>query len=54
MPIRRGDIHLANPNPVRGREQAGQRPVLAKLPAHAARLEPQPPRDAKAACLPWS
>ncbi len=28
MAIRRGEIHFVNLNPVRGREQAGQRPVL--------------------------
>jgi len=28
MPIRRGDIYFVNLNPVLGREQAGQRPVL--------------------------
>ena len=28
MPIRRGDIHFVDLNPVKGREQAGQRPVL--------------------------
>jgi len=28
MPIQRGDIYFVNLNPVRGREQAGQRPVL--------------------------
>jgi len=28
MPIRRGDIYFVNLNPVQGREQAGQRPVL--------------------------
>lgn len=29
MPIQRGDIYFINLNPVQGREQAGQRPVLA-------------------------
>ena len=28
MPIQRGDIYFVNLNPVQGREQAGQRPVL--------------------------
>ena len=28
MPIQRGDIDFVNLNPVQGREQAGQRPVL--------------------------
>jgi mRNA interferase MazF len=28
MPVTRGDIYLVNLNPVKGREQAGQRPVL--------------------------
>jgi len=28
MPIQRGDIYFVNLNPVHGREQAGQRPVL--------------------------
>jgi mRNA interferase MazF len=28
MPIQRGDIYFINLNPVQGREQAGQRPVL--------------------------
>ena len=28
MTIRRGEIYFVNLNPVRGREQAGQRPVL--------------------------
>ena len=28
MPIRRGEIYFVNLNPVKGREQAGQRPVL--------------------------
>lgn len=28
MTIRRGEIYLVNLNPVQGREQAGQRPVL--------------------------
>jgi mRNA interferase MazF len=28
MAIRRGEIYLVNLNPVKGREQAGQRPVL--------------------------
>jgi mRNA interferase MazF len=28
MPIRRGEIYFLNLNPVQGREQAGQRPVL--------------------------
>jgi mRNA interferase MazF len=28
MTLRRGDIYFVNLNPVRGREQAGQRPVL--------------------------
>lgn len=28
MPVRRGDIYTVNLNPVIGREQAGQRPVL--------------------------
>jgi len=28
MPIRRGNIYFVNLNPVLGREQAGQRPVL--------------------------
>jgi mRNA interferase MazF len=28
MPIQRGDIYFVNLNPVKGREQAGQRPVL--------------------------
>lgn len=28
MTIRRGDIYFVNLNPVQGREQAGQRPVL--------------------------
>lgn len=28
MPIRRGEIYFVNLNPARGREQAGQRPVL--------------------------
>lgn len=28
MPIRRGEIYFLNLNPVRGREQAGERPVL--------------------------
>ncbi|MEM7114778.1 MAG: type II toxin-antitoxin system PemK/MazF family toxin [Chloroflexota bacterium] len=28
MAIQRGDIYFVNLNPVRGREQAGQRPVL--------------------------
>jgi mRNA interferase MazF len=28
MPIQRGDIYVVNLNPVQGREQAGQRPVL--------------------------
>jgi mRNA interferase MazF len=28
MPIHRGEIYLVNLNPVQGREQAGQRPVL--------------------------
>ena len=28
MPIQRGDINFVNLNPVQGREQAGQRPVL--------------------------
>lgn len=29
MAIRRGEIHFVNLNPVKGREQAGGRPVLA-------------------------
>lgn len=28
MPIQRGDIYFVNLNPVQGREQAGQRPVV--------------------------
>lgn len=28
MPVQRGDIYFVNLNPVQGREQAGQRPVL--------------------------
>lgn len=28
MPIQRGEIYFVNLNPVQGREQAGQRPVL--------------------------
>jgi mRNA interferase MazF len=28
MPVRRGDIYFVNLNPIVGREQAGQRPVL--------------------------
>jgi mRNA interferase MazF len=28
MPIQRGDVYYVNLNPVEGREQAGQRPVL--------------------------
>ena len=28
MPVRRGEIYFVNLNPVQGREQAGQRPVL--------------------------
>ncbi len=28
MPIRRGEIYFVNLNPVEGREQAGNRPVL--------------------------
>jgi mRNA interferase MazF len=28
MPVQRGEIYLVNLNPVRGREQAGSRPVL--------------------------
>lgn len=28
MPIQRGEIYLVNLNPIQGREQAGQRPVL--------------------------
>jgi mRNA interferase MazF len=28
MPIQRGDIYFVNLNPVQGREQAGQRPVM--------------------------
>lgn len=28
MPIRRGEIYFVNLDPVKGREQAGQRPVL--------------------------
>ena len=28
MPIRRGEIYFVNLNPVRGREQRGERPVL--------------------------
>lgn len=28
MPIERGEIYFVNLNPVQGREQAGQRPVL--------------------------
>ena len=28
MPIQRGDLYFVNLNPVQGREQAGQRPVL--------------------------
>lgn len=28
MPIERGEIYFVNLNPVKGREQAGQRPVL--------------------------
>ena len=28
MPVQRGDIYCVNLNPVQGREQAGQRPVL--------------------------
>lgn len=28
MPIKRGEIYFVNLNPVRGREQAGKRPVL--------------------------
>lgn len=28
MPIQRGDIYFVNLNPVQGREQAGERPVL--------------------------
>lgn len=28
MPIRRGEIYFVNLNPVHGREQAGQRPVV--------------------------
>ena len=28
MPMQRGDIYFVNLNPVQGREQAGQRPVL--------------------------
>ena len=28
MPIRRGEIYFVNLNPVKGREQAGHRPVL--------------------------
>lgn len=28
MPIQRGDIYFVNLNPVEGREQAGNRPVL--------------------------
>ena len=28
MPIQRGDIYFVNLNPVQGREQAGQRPIL--------------------------
>jgi len=28
MPMQRGDIYFVNLNPVEGREQAGQRPVL--------------------------
>ena len=28
MPMQRGDIDFVNLNPVQGREQAGQRPVL--------------------------
>lgn len=28
MPIHRGEIYFVNLNPVRGREQAGERPVL--------------------------
>ena len=28
MPIRRGEIYFVNLSPVKGREQAGQRPVL--------------------------
>ena len=28
MPIQRGEIYFVNLNPVKGREQAGRRPVL--------------------------
>jgi mRNA interferase MazF len=28
MPIQRGEVYFVNLNPIRGREQAGQRPVL--------------------------
>jgi mRNA-degrading endonuclease toxin of MazEF toxin-antitoxin module len=28
MPVRRGEIYFVNLNPVQGREQAGQRPLL--------------------------
>ncbi len=28
MPVKRGEIYLVDLNPVKGREQAGQRPVL--------------------------
>jgi mRNA interferase MazF len=28
MPVRRGEVYFVNLNPVRGREEAGERPVL--------------------------
>jgi mRNA interferase MazF len=39
MPMQRGDIYFVNLNPVQGREQAGQRPVLV-LSVDAINLPP--------------